>query len=305
MASKSHLWDEVLNPEPVNRTNRPTVPALEALLGKEIPVLDHGFIRLIDYLGNDSSIVQAARVSYGAGTKTKRDDRNLIRYLMRNGHWSPFEMCVLKYHVKLPIFVARHWIRHKGSVNECSGRYSVLTDDNYIPNLTRIAKQSTDSKQGSGESFTESEAKEIQNSIVSVFQYAEEIYKQFIDKNMAKELARIIKTTGGYTEWYWQTNLRDLLHFCRLRSDSHAQYETRAFSDALRDNFLKVWVPDTYQAYVDYIQNAVTLSGPAIKHLFNKITGYADDNKVPKGMGKTELKEFNEWYYKNLNNLPK
>lgn len=297
MSGKTYIWDK--DSVAVNKTNRPTSKKLEEILGKTFYVLDHGFIRVVDYMGDDNAIVQAARVSYGAGTKTKREDKDLIKYLMRNGHWSPFEMNELKLHVKLPIFVARQWMRHKGNVNEYSCRYSESIEDNYIPEANRLAKNSKSNKQGSGDQFTPEEQLAIQSKIVNTFQEIDEAYNSFIKEGLARELSRVIKPVGSYTEFYWKTNLRDMLHFCRQRSDSHAQKEIRVYSDILRD-MINTWCPVTYSAYVDYIQNAYTLSGSTQKYLFGLLNKTESLSKKPSYLGKTEWTDFCNWFKSNM-----
>jgi len=208
----------------------------------KINVLDHGFVRLVDHMGDDSSIVQAARVSYGEGTKSVRCDTGLIRYLMRNQHMSPFEMCELKFHIKLPIFVARQWIRHRtANVNEISARYSVISDDFYVPSVVNY--QSKDNKQGSGAEHEHSESFVREISRISYKAY--ESYKYMIEEGVAREQARIILPVNMYTEWYWKIDLRNLLHFLKLRMDSHAQFEIREYANAIaqvvREHYPVTW----------------------------------------------------------------
>ncbi|MDR0375426.1 MAG: FAD-dependent thymidylate synthase [Treponema sp.] len=208
----------------------------EALLDKEFPVLDKGFIRLVDYMGGDTRVVQAARVSYGAGTKSLREDAGLIDYLLRNQHTSPFEQVVLTFHVKLPIFVARQWIRHRTArVNEVSGRYSVMKDDFYTPELEDIATQSADNKQGRGAALDVEIAAETQASLKNAQKDMYAAYAELIGKGVARELARVNLPLSLYTEWYWQIDLHNLFHFLELRLDTHAQKEIRLYAQTLFD----------------------------------------------------------------------
>jgi len=245
----------------------------EDLIGKEIKCLDHGFVRLVDVMGDDSSIVQAARVSYGSGTKTVREDRGLIRYLMRHWHTTPFEMVEFKFHIKLPIFIARQWIRHRtANVNEYSGRYSIMKDDFYVPDLEQIRPQSENNKQGrSEEAFEPEKAKQIQDSISKVQKDLYKDYENLLDDNFARELARINLPLSNYTEWYWKIDLHNLFHFLRLRIDSHAQYEIRVFGEAMAE-IVKQIVPHAWEAFEDYRLNAANFSKPelnALKELLN------------------------------------
>lgn len=274
------------------KLERPHSNLMDNILGVEFPILDQGYLKVVDYMGDDAAIVEAARNSYGKGTRTVRNIRGLIRYLMRKQHWSPFEMAMLKFQAKMPIFVARQWIRHKGSVNEYSARYSQLTNENYVPEITRLAKQATTNKQASGEPLSAKEAAYIQSNISEVYEYCNKVYQDFIDRGLSRELARIIKNTGGYTSWTWLTNLRDLLHFCRLRCDSHAQPEIQEYAKVLRDKVLAIWTPYTYEAYKDYIEDAITISGPQQRYIKNYLlTG---DTTKPSYLTKSEWEEINE-----------
>ncbi len=221
-------------------TGRATVPALEARLGVAIPVLDHGFIRIVDYMGDDAAIVQAARVSYGAGTRTARDDAGLIRYLMRHWHSTPFEMCEIKLHVKLPVFVARQWIRHRtANVNEYSARYSILDREFYVPAPEHLAAQSRVNNQGRGEVLEGEEAARVLAILRGESDRAYDQYEAMLSQEgqqgLARELARTVLPANVYTQWYWKTDLHNLFHFLRLRADAHAQYEIRAYAEALCD----------------------------------------------------------------------
>ena len=255
-----------------NKTKRVTAPELENILYEAMPVLDHGFVRVIDYMGDDTSIVQSARVSYGKGTKQVSTDSGLIKYLMRHWHSTPFEMCEIKYHVKLPIFVARQWIRHRtANVNEYSARYSILDKEFYIPEKEHLAVQSKDNRQGRGNLINGKQADEILKILKEDAQKNYDDYEKMlnekydgsvIDENkqgLARELARMNLTLNAYTQWYWKTDLLNLLNFLALRADSHAQYEIRAYADVMIDS-LKKWVPITYEAFMDYRVGVTELS---------------------------------------------
>ena len=243
---------------------RPTVPEMDEILGHTFPVLDKGFIRVIDYMGDDAAIVQAARVSYGDGTKSVSEDRGLIRYLMRHRHTSPFEMCEIKLHVRMPIFIARQWIRHRtANVNEYSGRYSVMTGDRFEPPALRL--QSAENKQGSSD-----EAISDQGAVKMVGALAQATYDHLLAADVSREQARMVLPLNTYTEMYWKIDLHNLLHFLGLRADSHAQAEIRAYADQIM-RILEKWVPLTMEAFRDYRLNAVTLSAQqaeAVKRLF-------------------------------------
>lgn len=235
------------------------------ILGKEYHCLDKGFVRLIDIMGDDSSIVQAARVSYGKGTKTIREDRALIRYLMRHSHTSPFEMVELKFHVRLPIFVARQWIRHRtANVNEYSGRYSEMPDDFYIPEKSQIRTQSEVNKQGrSDEKIDEATANQVLHSMEKFQEESYNEYKNYIELGVAREIARINLPLSSYTEWYWKIDLHNLFRFLKLRLDPHAQYEIRVYAETIA-SILKQILPISYEAFEDYILNSVTFSYPEL-----------------------------------------
>ncbi len=245
-------------------TKRVIAPDLENILFEALPILDHGFIRVIDYMGDDTSIVQAARVSYGKGTKKVNTDSGLIKYLMRHWHSTPFEMCEIKYHIKLPIFIARQWIRHRtANVNEYSARYSILDKEFYLPSKENLAAQSKNNRQGRGEVISGEQAKEVldllkgdaERTYVNYELMLNERYDgSIIDEKksgLARELARMNLTLNTYTQWYWKTDLLNLMNFLRLRADHHAQYEIRAYADVMLDT-LKRWVPITYEAFMDY-----------------------------------------------------
>jgi thymidylate synthase (FAD) len=248
------------------------VPALEEILYQPLAVLDKGFVRVIDYMGDDAAIVQAARVSYGRGTKQVSDDRGLINYLMRMRHTSPFEMCELKLHVKLPIFVARQWIRHRtANVNEYSARYSVLQDEFYLPAAEHLAVQSSGNRQGRGEVLEGRQAAEVQGTFRRNAEGAYERYLGLLNQDdagqplepdragLARELARINLPLSIYTQWYWKCDLWNLLRFLSLRADPHAQYEIRVYAEAMLD-IVQAWVPAVYAAFDEYVLGATQLS---------------------------------------------
>ena len=255
-----------------HETRRPTVPALEEVLYQVLPVLDHGFVRVVDYMGDDAAIVQAARVSYGRGTKRVNEDRGLIRYLMRHHHTTPFEMCELKLHCKLPIFVARQWIRHRtANVNEYSGRYSILDREFYLPAADALCVQSTGNRQGRGASLEVERAAAVLELLKDDATRCYDHYQELLNEDeagrtlrpgepsLARELARINLTLGFYTQWYWKIDLHNLLHFLLLRGDAHAQEEIRAYAQAISD-VAQRWVPLAWEAFVDYRLEAMTLS---------------------------------------------
>jgi thymidylate synthase (FAD) len=247
-------------------TRRAVVPALEALLFEPLPVLDQGFIRVVDYMGDDAAVVQAARVSYGKGTKQVSTDQGLINYLMRHRHTTPFEMCEIKLHVKLPIFVARQWIRHRtASVNEYSARYSVLDDGSYRPELGQLAAQATQNRQGRGAPLDAAMAKTVQERLDASAAEAEATYRWLLgdapgEPGLSRELARMVLPLSAYTQWYWKIDLHNLLHFIALRADAHAQYEIRAYAEVLAD-IVEKWVPLTAAAFRDYRVEGAALSG--------------------------------------------
>ncbi len=247
-----------------NTTLRATVPSLEEILYKPLAALDHGFVRVIDYMGDDTAIVQSARVSYGKGTKKISNDKGLIKYLMRHWHSTPFEMCEIKLHVKLPIFIARQWIRHRtANVNEYSARYSILDKEFYIPSVENLASQSQVNKQGRAENLSPEEAEKVIELLKSDAEQTYRNYEVMLNENsdgetldessmgIARELARMNLTLNTYTQWYWKIDLNNLLHFLALRADAHAQYEIRVYADIILD-IVKKWVPVTYEAFEDY-----------------------------------------------------
>jgi thymidylate synthase (FAD) len=282
--------------------DRPHSPNLDALLGQEIPVLDHGFIRVVDYMGNDDAIVQAARVSYGSGTKSIGDDRNLIRYLLRHRHTTPFEMAEIKLHIKLPIFVARQWIRHRtASVNEYSARYSLLDREFYIPNEEAIASQSRENKQGRAGPVSADRAGEVTKAMTETAERAYATYLELLNEmvegfvqdpekqGVARELARAVLPVSFYTQWYWKIDLHNLLHFLVLRADAHAQYEIRCYALEIL-KIVRAWVPHVYDAFVDYRFDAVDMSGPALRVLRKIIAGERVD-QASSGLSPREWRE--------------
>ena len=267
-----------------NTTVRPVALALEKVLYQPFKVLDKGFIRIVDYMGNDSSIVQAARVSYGKGTKKKSLDEGLIRYLLRHKHTTPFEMCEIKLHVKLPIFIARQWIRHRtANVNEYSARYSILEDEFYIPKMANLAEQSSSNKQGRGKKINERLAARIIKILKDDSNRCYNNYLWMLNENntqgydenrdsLSRELARINLTLNTYTEWYWKIDLHNFMHFLSLRADYHSQFEIRAYADVLI-KILKKWVPLTYKAFCSYMLNSAELSQEALQVIRELIKG--------------------------------
>tara|TARA_B100001778_G_scaffold173640_1_gene142807 strand:+ start:87 stop:1034 length:948 start_codon:yes stop_codon:yes gene_type:complete len=288
-----------------NKTKRVVAPELENILYEAIPILDHGFIRVIDYMGDDTSIVQAARVSYGKGTKKVSTDSGLIKYLMRHWHSTPFEMCEIKYHVKLPIFIARQWIRHRtANVNEYSARYSILDKEFYLPEPNHLAAQSKNNRQGRGDILQGEQAKKVLDLLKGDAERTYDNYEKMlnerydgsvIDENqdgLARELARMNLTLGTYTQWYWKTDLLNLMNFLRLRADHHAQYEIRAYADAMLDT-LKRWVPITYEAFLDYRVGGTEVSSKGKEVLKKLISGESIDLESS-GLSKREWNELME-----------
>ena len=279
------------------QTLRAVSEGMEAHLYRAHPVLDHGFIRVIDYMGDDSAIVQAARVSYGAGTRHVQNDEGLIRYLMRHWHSTPFEMCEIKLHVKLPVFVARQWIRHRtANVNEYSARYSILDREFYIPEPAQLAAQSTVNNQGRGAVLEGAEAARVLETLkrdaATSYDHYEEMLSQEGQQGLARELARMNLPMNIYTQWYWKTDLHNLFHFLRLRADIHAQYEIRVYAEAIAA-CVRDWVPAAYAAFEDYRLGGTTLSGKAITVLKRRLTGEAVAQE-DSGMSKGEWREFVE-----------
>ncbi|MDG7055532.1 MAG: FAD-dependent thymidylate synthase [Wolbachia endosymbiont of Menacanthus eurysternus] len=271
-------------------TKRITVKEIDEILYEEHKVLDHGFIRVVDYMGSDSAIVQAARVSYGKGTKQISQDEALIKYLMRHHHTTPFEMCEIKFHVKLPIFVARQWIRHRtANVNEYSARYSILDNEFYIPRPEQVAKQSDNNKQGSGEAFDSHTSKEIIDSLTNDSNLVYSHYERFIQQGLAREIARTNLMLNYYTQFYWKIDLHNLLHFLKLRADKHAQYEIRVYAEVMLD-IIKKWVPMAYSAFVEYCLESVCISRTGLEVVRKLIKG-ENITREESGIGKREWDE--------------
>ena len=285
-----------------NTTLRATVPSLEEILYKPLQALDHGFVRVIDYMGDDTAIVQSARVSYGKGTKKITNDKGLIKYLMRHWHSTPFEMCEIKLHVKLPIFIARQWIRHRtANVNEYSARYSILDKEFYIPSVENLASQSQVNKQGRAENLSPEEAEKVINILKNDAEQTYNNYEVMLNENsdgetldegsmgIARELARMNLTLNTYTQWYWKIDLNNLLHFLALRADAHAQYEIRVYADIILD-IVKKWVPISYEAFEDYRVGGTQLSAKEILILKKIIKGETVDPDA-EGISKREWGE--------------
>jgi thymidylate synthase (FAD) len=289
--------------EATSPTRRATVPALEVLLYEAIPVLDHGFVRVIDYMGDDAAVVQAARVSYGRGTRKVSEDAGLIRYLMRHRHSTPFEMCELKLHVKLPVFVARQWIRHRtANVNEYSARYSILDREFYVPAPEHLAAQSSVNRQGRGDVLQGAEAEQVLAWLREDATRTYDRYRSMLNEDedgnvldetrvgLARELARMNLTLNTYTQWYWKTDLHNLLHFLALRADAHAQYEIRAYAEALFP-VMAAWVPLTWAAFQDFRLTAQTFSGPMLACLRRMLAGESVE-QGQSGLSSREWREF-------------
>ncbi|MDZ4724055.1 MAG: FAD-dependent thymidylate synthase [candidate division Zixibacteria bacterium] len=272
-------------------------PEADALLDKEFNVLDHGFVRLVDYMGSDEAIVQAARVSYGAGTKKLQEDRGLIRYLMRHKHTTPFEMVEFKFHVKLPIFVARQWIRHRSAnVNEYSGRYSVMKEEFYRPKAEDIHFQSKTNKQGRSSDAVPDEVKaELRSYLAESQKQSYQKYLGYVEAGLARELARIALPLSLYTEWYWKIDLHNLFHFLRLRMDNHAQKEIQVYAEVMA-GIVKSVTPIAFQAFEDYSLNAAMFSGPELAILKENLSSFDPDmaQLESAGLSKREASEFIE-----------
>ncbi len=284
------------------KTKRVTVAELENILYEAIPILDHGFIRVIDYMGDDTSIVQAARVSYGKGTKKVSTDSGLIKYLMRHWHSTPFEMCEIKYHVKLPIFIARQWIRHRtANVNEYSARYSILDKEFYLPAIENLAAQSQSNRQGRGDVLSGDQAKKVLDLLKKDAEQTYDNYETMLNERydgsviddkqvgLARELARMNLTLNTYTQWYWKTDLLNLMNFLRLRADHHAQFEIRAYADVMLDT-VKKWVPITHDAFMDYRVGGTEVSSKG-KKIIQKLIGGEKIDAEKSGLSKREWNE--------------
>ncbi|MCA0922420.1 FAD-dependent thymidylate synthase [Pseudooceanicola nanhaiensis] len=281
--------------ETPRQTLRAVSEGMEAHLYNAIPVLDHGFVRVVDYMGDDAAICQAARVSYGRGTKSVQNDEGLIRYLMRHWHSTPFEMCEVKLHVKLPVFVARQWIRHRtANVNEYSARYSILDREFYIPAPEHLAAQSVVNNQGRGEVLEGEEAARVLEMLKRDSNLAYDHYEEMIStedqQGLARELARMNLPANIYTQWYWKVDLHNLLHFLRLRADAHAQYEIRVYADAIC-KVVADWVPFAYRAFEDYRLGAVTFSAQMVDCMKRMLAG-EEVTEENCGMSKREWREF-------------
>jgi thymidylate synthase (FAD) len=267
------------------RTRRASAPALEEILYEPLSVLDHGFVRVVDYMGDDAAIVQAARVSYGRGTRKINEDQGLINYLMRHRHTTPFEMCEIKYHVKLPIFVARQWIRHRtANVNEYSARYSILDSEFYLPSPEHLAAQATTNRQGRGAELEGEAAKRVLDLLRRDAERAYAGYTELLNEDasgapiapalpsLARELARINLSLSFYTQWYWKTDLHNLMNFVALRADPHAQYEIRAYAEVMLGTLAR-WVPMAHAAFLEYRMNAATISVKGLAVIRRLIAG--------------------------------
>lgn len=265
------------------------VPEAEEILDKEFPVLDKGFVRLVDYFGGDQRIVQSARVSYGEGTKTVSQDGALIDYLLRHQHTSPFEQVVMTFHVKMPIFVARQWVRHRmGRMNEVSGRYSVMKEEFYVPELDKVSPQSKDNKQGRAtEAFDTAEAQKVVDNLVAGQKAAYENYSELLEDGVARELARVNLPLSLYTEFYWEMDLHNLFHFLKLRLDSHAQYEIRVYAEVMLEMCKKV-APMATESFINHMEHGVNFSGEEMEALRAVMNGQ------PNPLEGKKLDRFNE-----------
>jgi thymidylate synthase (FAD) len=249
------------SPAPAERLTRPAVPELDAVLGVAFPVLDDGFVRVVDYMGHDGSVVQAARVSYGAGTKRVHEDRGLIRYLLRHAHTTPFEMCEMTLHVRVPMDTWRQWIRHRtANVNEYSTRYSVAIDAAQRTRPGRWRRQSSDNRQGSAGFLPPEQGEELTAAEARLQELARQTYQARLAAGVAREQARKDLPLSTYTEAYWKVDLHNLLHFLALRMDDHAQEEIRAYAALIGDQIVARWVPLVWEAFDDYRRRAIRLS---------------------------------------------
>jgi thymidylate synthase (FAD) len=283
-------------------TRRATVPALEEILYEPLSVLDRGFIRVVDYMGDDAAVVQAARVSYGRGTRKVSEDQGLINYLMRHRHTTPFEMCEIKYHIKLPIFVARQWIRHRtANVNEYSARYSILDNEFYVPAVEHLAAQATMNRQGREQVLDGAAAQRVLDLLRGDAERAYAGYAELLNEDaagapidparpaLARELARINLSLGFYTQWYWKIDLHNLMHFLSLRADPHAQYEIRAYAEAMLGTLAR-WVPMTHAAFLEYRMNAVLVSATGLTVIRRLLSGEHVD-RLSSGLSAREWRE--------------
>ncbi len=297
-ANPDQLAETELHPVEYSQTRRSSVPALEAMLHAPLPVLDHGFVRVVDYMGDDGAIVQAARVSYGRGTRKVSEDQGLIRYLMRHRHSTPFEMCEIKYHVKLPIFVARQWIRHRmASVNEYSARYSILDREFYIPEPAQLAVQSESNRQGRGEVLQGDAAAAVLDLLREDASRCHDHYALMLGDEagegggygLARELARMNLTLNTYTQWYWKADLHNLLNFLALRLDPHAQYEIRVYAEAMLGT-VRAWVPQACAAFEEYRLGAFTFSASMLGVVRRMLAGESVEQKTS-GLSRREWDE--------------
>jgi thymidylate synthase (FAD) len=286
-------------------TRRATVPALEEILYEPLPVLDHGFVRVVDYMGDDAAVVQAARVSYGRGTKKVHEDQGLIRYLMRHWHSTPFEMAEIKYHVKLPIFVARQWVRHRtANINEYSARYSRMDREFYLPGPEQLGVQSSANRQGRGEVLSPDEAAAVLRLLREDAERCYEHYEWMLNEDdegnvpdpgrsgLARELARMNLTLNTYTQWYWKVDLHNLMGFLRLRADAHAQYEIRVYAEAMLET-MRRWVPHTYAAFMEYRMGAASISASGLAVIRRLLAGESVAQEES-GLSKREWRELME-----------
>jgi thymidylate synthase (FAD) len=303
MRLKPEHQDEIVSQRSETQsTHRATVRDLEEILYESLPVLDRGFVRVVDYMGDDAAIVQAARVSYGRGTRKISEDQGLINYLMRHRHTTPFEMCEIKYHVKLPIFVARQWIRHRtANVNEYSARYSILDKEFYLPAPEHLASQTTTNGQGRGEVLQPAAAEKVFDLLRNHAERAYDGYTELLNEGaagtrrdpgrpgLARELARMNLSLNFYTQWYWKIDLHNLLHFLSLRADPHAQYEIRAYANVLLETLAR-WVPMTYAAFLEYRMNAAVISAKGLAVIRRVIKGEQVDQRSS-GLSPREWRE--------------
>lgn len=289
----------------IHPTRREISPGLEEILYQPFPVLDHGFVRVIDYMGNDDAIVQAARVSYGKGTKKRTEDRGLIHYLLRHAHTTPFEMCEIKFHLKMPFFIARQWLRHRtANVNEYSARYSILDKEFYIPSSEHLATQSSINKQGRGEPLSPDYSQYVRDLLHHDAERNYAHYEELLNEdaegnpwnpqkeNLARELARMNLPLNFYTQMYWKIDLHNLMHFLTLRADAHAQYEIRVYAEIMLD-LLKRWVPFTYEAFIQYRKEGARFSDNGLK-VIKKLLKGVSVSQEESGMSKREWNEFSE-----------
>ncbi len=267
--------------EEIKRLERLSVPAMDKILGVPFKVLDDGFIRVIDYMGTDESIVQAARVSYGKGTKKVRQDRELIRYLLRHSHTSPFEMCELKLHVRVPMDAWRQWIRHRtANVNEYSTRYSVAIDAVQTTKPTEWRKQGIDNRQGSSASIDSEIGEELSRTEREIQDRCREIYQQRLDACVAREQARKDLPLSTYTEAYWKLDLHNLLHFLALRMDDKAQQEIRSYADIIGNEIVSRWCPLVWEAFLDYRMHGLGLSNMEVTIIKECVSGNREKAKT-------------------------